>query len=117
VLGFSAYNYTFYLLLTWVPSYLSKALHVDCCIRLLCKRALACRNSQGFFLGRVLVNFLIHKGWNAIARPASRTDRGTSFGLAYLERLERTLGQRGILDEYFPGRPFAASPVCWSILL
>src|SRR5216684_73529 len=29
VLGSAAYNYTFYLLLTWVPSYLSKALHVD----------------------------------------------------------------------------------------
>src|SRR5713226_6495404 len=28
VLGSAAYNYTFYLLLTWVPSYLSKALHV-----------------------------------------------------------------------------------------
>ena len=29
VLGFAAYNYTFYLLLTWLPSYLSSALHVN----------------------------------------------------------------------------------------
>src|SRR3989441_2079676 len=28
-LGFASYNYTFYLLLTWLPSYLSTALHVD----------------------------------------------------------------------------------------
>src|SRR4029077_10510142 len=28
-LGHAAYNYTFYLLLTWLPSYLSTALHVD----------------------------------------------------------------------------------------
>src|SRR5947209_3076015 len=28
-LGFASYNYTFYLLLTWLPSYLSAALHVD----------------------------------------------------------------------------------------
>src|SRR6266567_1693085 len=28
-LGFASYNYTFYLLLTWLPSYLSSALHVD----------------------------------------------------------------------------------------
>jgi sugar phosphate permease len=29
VLGFASYNYTFYLLLTWLPSYLSSAHHVD----------------------------------------------------------------------------------------
>ncbi|HYW98339.1 MAG TPA: MFS transporter, partial [Candidatus Elarobacter sp.] len=28
-LGFASYNYTFYLLLTWLPSYLSSSLHVD----------------------------------------------------------------------------------------
>src|SRR5256886_1900074 len=28
-LGFASYNYTFYLLLTWLPSYLSTTLHVD----------------------------------------------------------------------------------------
>jgi ACS family D-galactonate transporter-like MFS transporter len=27
--GFGAYNYVFYLLLTWLPSYLSQALHID----------------------------------------------------------------------------------------
>ena len=29
VLGFASYNYTFYLLLTWLPSYLSSAHHID----------------------------------------------------------------------------------------
>jgi MFS transporter, ACS family, D-galactonate transporter len=29
VLGFASYNYTFYLLLTWLPSYLSAAHHID----------------------------------------------------------------------------------------
>jgi MFS transporter, ACS family, D-galactonate transporter len=29
VLGFASYNYTFYLLLSWLPSYISTALHVD----------------------------------------------------------------------------------------
>jgi len=28
-IGFASYNYTFYLLLTWLPSYLSSAMHVD----------------------------------------------------------------------------------------
>jgi len=28
-LGFGSYNYVFYLLLTWLPSYLSSALHID----------------------------------------------------------------------------------------
>ena len=28
-LGFGSYNYVFYLLLTWLPSYLSGALHID----------------------------------------------------------------------------------------
>ena len=29
VLGFGSYNYVFYLLLTWLPSYLSSTLHID----------------------------------------------------------------------------------------
>ena len=29
VLGFASYNYTFYLLLTWLPSYLSSTHHID----------------------------------------------------------------------------------------
>jgi ACS family D-galactonate transporter-like MFS transporter len=28
-LGFAAYNYCFYLLLTWLPSYFTGALHLD----------------------------------------------------------------------------------------
>jgi MFS transporter, ACS family, D-galactonate transporter len=28
-IGFASYNYTFYLLLTWLPSYLSKSMHLD----------------------------------------------------------------------------------------
>ncbi len=36
VLGFGSYNYVFYLLLTWLPSYLSSALHIDLLHSFLC---------------------------------------------------------------------------------
>src|SRR5882762_7521322 len=74
---------------------------------LLCKRAVACRNSQRIFPGRVAGQFLDSQRLERIARPASRTDRGNEFWLGYIWSGWRAhSGQRGILDEYFPGRPF-----------
>jgi MFS transporter, ACS family, D-galactonate transporter len=85
VLGFAAYNYTFYLLLTWLPSYLSSALHLNL------------RNSvlytgipwliatfAEFLLGGWLVNLLIQRGRNASRVRQTVLVVGTSFGLCIL---------------------------------
>src|SRR6267154_1407407 len=75
--------------------------------RLLCKRAVACRNSQRIFPGRLAGQFPDSQRLERIARPASRTDCGNEFWLGHIWSCwSAHSGQRGILDEYFPGRPF-----------
>jgi MFS transporter, ACS family, D-galactonate transporter len=117
VLGSAAYNYTFYLLLTWVPSYLSKSLHVD--LRQSVFYASVpwlVGTFTGFFVGGWLVNFLIQRGWNSSRVRQAVLVGGTSFGL----------GIFGAAGAHTPGIAVfwmsvslaglaAASPVCWSI--
>ncbi len=65
-LGFGSYNYVFYLLLTWLPSYLSTALHVDLLHSFLYTGvpwlfATVCELSVGGWL----TDFLIRSGYDA----------------------------------------------------
>ena len=65
-LGFGAYNYIFYLLLTWLPSYFAFSLHIDLMHSFLYTSvpwllATACELT----LGGWLVDFLIRRGANA----------------------------------------------------
>jgi sugar phosphate permease len=81
-LGMGAYNYVFYLLLTWLPRYLSTSLHIDLLHSFLYTSVpwlIATCTDVG--LGGWLVDFLIQRG-----RDASRVRRtlligGTAFGL------------------------------------
>ena len=117
VLGFSAYNYTFYLLLTWVPSYLSKALHVDLRHSVFYASVpWLVGTATGFFLGGWLVNFLIHKGWNASRVRQAVLIAGTSFGLGIFGAAgAHTPGNAVFWMSISLGGLAAASPVCWSI--
>src|SRR5713101_886545 len=75
--------------------------------RVLCKRAVACRNSHRIFPGRLAGQFPDSQRLERIARPASRTDRRNEVWLGHIwSGWSAHSGQRGILDEYFPGRPF-----------
>lgn len=117
VLGSAAYNYTFYLLLTWVPSYLSKALHVDLLHSVFYASVpWIVGTITGFTVGGLLVNFLIERGWNSSRVRQAVLVGGTSFGL----------GIFGVVGAHTPGIAIlwmsvslgglaAASPVCWSI--
>ena len=117
VLGSAAYNYTFYLLLTWVPSYLSKALHVDLLHSVFYASVpWIVGTITGFTVGGWLVNFLIERGWNSSRVRQAVLVGGTSFGL----------GIFGVAGAHTPGNAVfwmsvslgglaAASPVCWSI--
>jgi MFS transporter, ACS family, D-galactonate transporter len=117
VLGFSAYNYTFYLLLTWVPSYLSKALHVDLLHSVFYASVPWLVGAvTGFFLGGWLVNFLIQKGWNASRVRQGVLIGGTSFGLGIFGAAgAHTAGNAVFWMSVSLGGLSAASPVCWSI--
>jgi len=117
VLGSAAYNYTFYLLLTWVPSYLSKSLHVDLLHSVFYASVpWLVGTLTGFLVGGWLVNFLIERGWNSSRVRQAVLVGGTSFGL----------GIFGVAGAHTPGVAVfwmsvslgglaAASPVCWSI--
>ena len=107
VLGSAAYNYTFYLLLTWLPSYLSTALHVTL------------RNSvlytsvpwlfaafTDFFIGGWLVDELIQRGYDSSRVRQVVLVIGTAFGLGILGRCPCAQRIRcNFLDQHFTWWP------------
>jgi ACS family D-galactonate transporter-like MFS transporter len=117
VLGSAAYNYTFYLLLTWLPSYLSTALHVTL------------RNSvlytsvpwlfaalTDFFIGGWLVDELIQRGYNSSRVRQVVLVVGTAFGLGILGAAHAPNATVAIFwISISLGGLAAAAPVGWSI--
>jgi len=116
-LGFASYNYTFYLLLTWLPSYLSTMHHVD-----LLHSALYTSIPWLFatftdlVVGGWLVDALIQRGWNAVRVRQVVLIGGTIFGLGILGAA-RAHGPVAALFwiSISIGGLAAASPVGWSI--
>src|SRR2546429_350164 len=116
-LGFASYNYTFYLLLTWLPSYLSAALNVD-----LLHSALYTSVPWSFatiadlVVGGWLVDTLIKRGWNPARVRQIVLIVGTTFGLGILG----TAHAHSVASALFwisisISGLSAASPVGWSI--
>jgi len=116
-LGFGSYNYTFYLLLTWLPSILSDKLHIDLLHSVLYTSIpWLCATAVDLLVGGWLVDALIQRGWNPIRVRQYVLIGGTAFGL-------------GIFGAAWSHTPFAAlfwisvsisglsaaSPVAWSI--
>jgi sugar phosphate permease len=115
--GFAAYNYTFYLLLAWLPSYFLQAQHMD-----LLHSALSTSipwlagTVANLIIGGLLVDALIKRGWNPIRVRQTVLLGGTSLGLGIL----------GAAHAHTPGTALfwislsiaglsAASPVAWSV--
>jgi MFS transporter, ACS family, D-galactonate transporter len=116
-LGFASYNYTFYLLLTWLPSYLSTALGVD-----LLHSALYTSVPWVFatftdlVVGGWLVDRLIQRGWNPIRVRQVVLIGGTAFGLGILGAARAHTPVTALLwISISIGGLSAASPVGWSI--
>lgn len=85
VLGFGAYNYVFYLLLTWLPSYLSFALHVDLLHSFLYTGVpWLVATAADLIIGGWLADALIARGWDANAVRRSILIAGTACGLGIL---------------------------------
>jgi MFS transporter, ACS family, D-galactonate transporter len=116
-LGFASYNYTFYLLLTWLPSYLSSAHHID-----LPHSALYTSVPWLFatftdiLMGGWLVDKLIQRGRNASFVRQTILIAGTALGLgmlgaAYAQSTTTAL----VWISLAIGGLSAAAPVAWSI--
>jgi sugar phosphate permease len=82
-IGWGAYNYSFFLLLTWLPSYLSVSLHVDLLHSVFYTSVpWLFAAITDFVVGGWLVDFLIQRGWNGTRVRQTVLLIGTSLGLA-----------------------------------
>ena len=84
-IGFGSYNYVFYLLLTWLPSYLSESLHIDLMHSFLYTGVpWVAATVVELLVGGMLVDWLIERGWNASRTRMTTLIIGTAFGLGIL---------------------------------
>lgn len=117
VLGFAAYNYTFYLLLTWLPSYLSSAHHIDLFHSALYTGApWLFATFAAIFVGGWLVDALVKRGFDSSTVRRAVLIGGTAlglglFGAAYAQSTLEAL----VWISLSIGGLSAASPVGWSI--
>lgn len=82
-LGWGAYNYSFYLLLTWLPSYLSLELHLDLLHSVIYTSIpWVFATLADVFIGGWLVDVLIARGWSAKTVRKTTMVLGMSLGLA-----------------------------------
>ncbi len=82
-LGWGAYNYTFFLLLTWLPSYLSVSLHVDLLHSIFYTSVpWLFATFTDLLVGGWLVDALIQQGRNANRVRQTVLVTGMAFGLA-----------------------------------
>jgi MFS transporter, ACS family, D-galactonate transporter len=117
VLGFASYNYTFYLLLTWLPSYLSSAHHID-----LLHSALYTSVPWLFatftdlLMGGWLVDKLVQRGGDESFVRRAVLIGGTTLGLAVLgAAYAQTATIALVWISLAMGGLSAAAPVAWSL--
>jgi MFS transporter, ACS family, D-galactonate transporter len=84
-IGFGSYNYVFYLLLTWLPSYLSFALHIDLLHSFLYTSVpWLFATCADFLVGGWLVDYLIQRGKKAHLVRKVVLVGGTTCGLGII---------------------------------
>jgi ACS family D-galactonate transporter-like MFS transporter len=117
VLGYASYNYTFYLLLTWLPSYLSIALHVNLLHSVLYSSVPWLFGTfTDLVIGGWLVNALIHRGRDASLVRQIVLVGGTAFGLGILGAAHAHTPTSALFwISISIGGLSAAAPVGWSI--
>jgi len=116
-LGWGAYNYTFFLLLTWLPSYLSVSLHVDLFHSIFYTSVpWLFATATDLLVGGWLVDALIQRGYDAHRVRQSVLVTGMSFGLAIFGAA-RAQGPAAALVwiSLALGGLAAAAPVAWTI--
>lgn len=116
-LGWGAYNYSFFLFLNWLPSYLSIAHHMDLLQSVVYTSApWLFATITDLVIGGWLVDTLIQRGWNAYRVRQTVMVGGTAFGLAIFGAAHThspafalcwiSLGLGGLA---------AAAPVAWTV--
>lgn len=116
-IGFGSYNYVFYLLLTWLPSYLSLALHIDLFHSFLyTSLPWLVATFADLAIGGWLVDTLIRRGYDASRVRQTVLIIGTAFGLGILGAAHARTAQQALLwISVSIGGLSAAAPVGWSI--
>ncbi|HLZ90702.1 MAG TPA: MFS transporter [Candidatus Acidoferrum sp.] len=116
-LGFASYNYSFYLLLSWLPSYLSSTHHID-----LLHSALytsvpwLIATATNLAVGGWLVDALIQRGRNPVRVRQAILIGGTALGLGILGAANAHSASAALFwISISIGGLAAASPVGWSI--
>ena len=116
-LGSASYNYCFYLLLTWLPSYLSTALHVDLLHSTMYTSVpWIIATVLDLIVGGWLVDALIQRGRNPIRVRQFVLIGGTALGLGIFGAANPHSASTALFwISVSIGGLSAASPVCWSI--
>ncbi len=116
-IGFGSYNYVFYLLLTWLPSYLSFALRIDLLHSFLYTSVpWIFATITDIVVGGWLVDFLVQHGWNASTVRRIILIGGTAFGLGILGAAHAHTATRALIwISVSIGGLAAAAPVGWSL--
>jgi MFS transporter, ACS family, D-galactonate transporter len=116
-LGFASYNYSFYLLLFWLPAYLSTALHVDLLHSVLYTGVpWMIATFTDVFIGGWLADALIQRGWNAVRVRQVILIGGTALGLGIFGAgYAHTPGVALFWISICIAGLSAASPIGWSI--
>jgi ACS family D-galactonate transporter-like MFS transporter len=116
-LGWGAYNYTFFLLLAWLPSYLSITLHVDLLHSVFYTSApwlLAAITD--LLIGGWLVDDLIQRGWDANRVRQTVLVVGMMFGLCIFGAARARSSAVALAWISFAlGGLAAAAPVAWTV--
>jgi ACS family D-galactonate transporter-like MFS transporter len=116
-LGWGAYNYCFYLLLTWLPSYLSISLHVDLLHSVLyTSLPWLFATLTDLMVGGWLVDALIRRGCDASRVRQTVLVVGTGFGLGILGAAHARSAMTALIwISISLGGLAAAAPVAWTV--
>ena len=117
LLGFASYNYTFYLLLTWLPSYLSAAHHIDVLhSALYTSIPWLFATFTDILMGGWLVDKLVQRGSDSSRVRQTILIAGTALGLGMLGAAYAQSARSALFwITVAIGGLSAAAPVAWSI--
>jgi len=117
-LGFGSYNYVFYLLLTWLPSYLSFALHIDLLHSFLYTSVpWLFATVTDLLIGGWLVDTLVRRGSDSSLVRRVVLIGGTYFGLGILGAARAHDAPHALIwISVSIGGLAAAAPVAWSVI-
>jgi MFS family permease len=117
VLGFASYNYTFYLLLAWLPSYLTNTHHIDLHSAVLYTGIpWLFSGFTDLFIGGLFVDALVQRGWDSVRVRQAVLIGGTAFGLGIFGAAHAATPIAAVFwISTSMGGLSAASPVGWSI--